>query len=69
MAQKRAQVIAWIAGLALLALHLDFWRAPSNALYFGWLPEELGYRILWMGLAWIYLLCFCGWVWDAELDE
>jgi len=45
--------------LALVFLHLDFWREQRVELDFGWMPEELAYRLAWMALAWLFLLCFC----------
>jgi len=35
-------------------------------LWFGWLPEELAYRIVWVLLAWAYLVFFCTRVWVEE---
>ena len=43
---------------ALVLLHLDFWRPQRAILYFGWLPEEMAYRLVWVFLAWLYLLAF-----------
>lgn len=64
---KRSDVAAAIAAaLVLLALHLDFWRAGRPAVWFGWVPEELLWRLAWMGLAWLYLLWFCARVWREE---
>ena len=58
-----------VGGFALLLfLHLDFWRPRSSELYFGWLPEELGYRVLWMLLAWAYLVFFCRWLWPEATE-
>jgi hypothetical protein len=65
----RGSVHRWIAALGgalLLALHLDFWRPQHSVLHFGWLPEELGYRIAWMLLAWLYLLHFTAYVWRDD---
>lgn len=45
--------------LTLVALHLDFWRVQRVELYFGWLPEELAWRLAWTLLAWVFLLWFC----------
>ena len=58
--------LAWAGFVFLLALHLDFWRPLGTTLYFGWLPEELGYRLLWIFLTWLYLLCFTAWLWPEE---
>ena len=49
------RVVAWLGFAALLALHLDFWRPqrPDEVtLYFGWVPGELAWRLVWMALAW-----------------
>jgi hypothetical protein len=64
------RVIGWL-GLALLVfLHFDFWRPHESVLMFGWLPRELGYRILWVLLAWAYLGFICRWLWrPANPDE
>jgi hypothetical protein len=60
------KLVAW-AGLALLlVLHLDFWRPRRPLLYFGWLPEELAYRVLWMVAASVYLLFFTARVWRED---
>jgi len=58
--------IAWGGFLALLGLHLDFWRPQRVVLWFGWMPEELAYRLAWMALAWIYLVHVCAVVWRDE---
>jgi hypothetical protein len=65
-----SKVAAW-AGLALLIVtHLDFWRPQRPELYFGWMPEDLVYRLLWMLAAWVYLLFFTRKVWgQGTLEE
>ena len=60
------RVIAWAGGLALLLLHFDFWRPQRAVLWFGAVPEELGWRIGWMILAAIYLAWFCGRFFETE---
>jgi hypothetical protein len=57
---------AWIGALLLLVLHLDFWRPQRPTLYFGFLPEDLAWRIGWMILATLYLLFFIAFVWRSE---
>lgn len=52
--QARALLLLLLA--ILLALHFDFWRESRPRLLFGWLPEELAWRLAWMGLATIFLL-------------
>lgn len=61
--------LAWLLALALVVLHLDFWRPRRGVLYLGWLPEELLWRLGWMLLAALYLVWFCGWVWREEPGE
>ncbi len=58
--------IAWALGLLLVALHLDFWRPDRPVLWFGWMPEELLWRLGWMLAAFVYLLWFCARVWRVE---
>ena len=66
-----SKVIAWAGFALLIVTHLDFWRPQRPELYFGWLPEDLAYRLLWMLAAWAYLLFFTRWVWrdDATGDD
>ncbi len=63
MSSRVHQWISVIGLVVLLALHLDFWRPERRDIYFGWLPEELAYRLVWIALAFLYLLHFCSKVW------
>ena len=59
----------WIGGFGLaglLILHHDFWRPPRPRLLFGWLPEELAYRLLWLVLVLVYLVYVCRVLWRDE---
>ena len=58
--------VAWAGFILLIVLHVDFWREQSATLYFGWVPEELAYRLVWMVLAWLYLIYFTRYVWREE---
>ena len=58
--------VAWIGFILLILLHLDFWREQSTTLYFGWIPEEMAYRLVWMFLAWLYLMYFTRFVWRED---
>ena len=63
----RAQrAILWVCFVLLALGHLDFWRPQRVVLYFGWVPEELLYRLVWMFLAWLYLLYVCRYHWRGE---
>lgn len=66
MNRRRTVQLAWSLALILVLLHLDFWRPQRAVLYFGWLPEEMAYRLAWMGLAWLYLEWFTRRVWSGE---
>lgn len=59
------RVIAVVGLAVLLALHHDFWRPQRPEILFGWIPEELAWRLGWMALALAYLLHFCRFVWRA----
>ncbi len=62
--------LALLLGLALVALHLDFWRPPREArIWFGWIPGELLWRLVWMGLAFLYLAWFCARVSDVDASD
>lgn len=60
------RIVAWFGFFALLVLHLDFWRPQRPVIWFGWIPEELAYRFLWLLLAWLYLFFFTAKVWREE---
>ena len=66
MTRRTALWIAWIAGFALVVLHLDYWRGPGGPLLWGWLPSELAYRVVYVGLAWAYILFVCRYVWRED---
>lgn len=55
--------VAWFLGGVLFLLHFDFWRPQRVVLYLGWVPEELAYRLVWVGLATAYLAYFCRFCW------
>jgi uncharacterized membrane protein len=55
-----------IGAVVMTLLHLDFWRPQSDTLMLGWVPEELLYRILYIFLAWVYVLWVCAWLPEAE---
>ncbi len=63
------RAIGWGGFLVLLFLHLDFWRPQRVVLYFGWLPEELLYRLIWMLLAFFYLVHHCTYLWTRDEAE
>lgn len=70
MTRRHLVTLAWIFAVILLLLHLDFWRPQRPVIYFGWLPEEMAYRLGWMLLAWAYLEWFTRKVWSSsDLDE
>ena len=57
------RVVAALGLLGLLFLHIDFWRVRRPRVYMDWMPEELVYRLVWVALAWLYLLYVCRFVW------
>ncbi len=61
------RAILYGAPLVLTLLHLDFWRPQRPRLIGGWIPEELAWRVIWMLLAWGYMLFVCSRVW--RIDE
>jgi len=67
---KRTRLaIAWAGFLVLLALHLDFWRPQRAVLWFGWVPEELLWRLAWMALAWVYLIFVTSFLWRDDPED
>ena len=63
------QCVAWAGLIGLLIAHHDFWRGPREHLLWNWLPAELGYRLLWIAAALLYLLYFCRKVWRSEPES
>lgn len=55
--------VAWGGFAILVALHLDVFGSPGAELRLGWLPDELAYRLVWILLAWGYLLFLCTRLW------
>ena len=63
---KQDKVLAWTGLLVLLLFHIDFWRPQRPNLYFGWLPEEMAYRLIWMVAAGFYLWFFTRRIWKGD---
>jgi len=61
-----ARFLAWAGLIVLLVLHLDSWRPKRDLIWFGWMPEELAWRLVWMGLAFLYLIFFCNRIWKED---
>jgi hypothetical protein len=61
--------IAWAGFVLLLVLHMDFWRPRSDVRLLGWLPEEVLWRLGWMGLAACYLAYLAWKVWPVGGEE
>lgn len=68
MSRRTTTWIAICGFVVLIVLHLDFWRPQRDTLLFGWLPEELAYRLAYCVLAWFYILFVCARVWREEPD-
>ena len=68
MSRSTARRISTIGFVALVLLHLDFWRPQRSRLLFGWLPEELAYRVGFILLAWLFMLFVCSRVWREPAD-
>ncbi|MFT5050771.1 MAG: hypothetical protein ACI8QZ_002174 [Chlamydiales bacterium] len=66
MSSRAHSRLAILFALLLVATHLDFWRPQRPLLVFGWLPEELLWRLCWMAAAFLYLVYFCKYVWREE---
>ncbi len=66
MVRRVELAVAWIGAIVLFALHLDFWRGPRPELVFGFVPEELMYRVVWMLGAVAYLWFFTARVWRGD---
>lgn len=60
------RAVAWGGFALLLFLHHDFWRPQRAVLHFGWLPEELAWRLGFVVLCVAYLVFFCRFVWRED---
>lgn len=60
------RLVAMLGFVVLLVLHFDAWRTPSAAPWWGWLPDELGWRLLWMLGALGYLWWFTSRFWKLK---
>lgn len=72
-APRPVRGLAW-ACLALLLLghcagHLDALRSRPARLLGGWLPEELAWRLGWMGLAFLWLVLACRILWRPREED
>jgi len=62
---RRRWLLAGLGLIALVAAHL--YRTTSTELVLGWIPMELAYRLVWMVMAWVFLLFFTAQIWgDGE---
>ena len=64
--RRLEQALAVVGFAALIVLHVDFWRPQRPDIWLGWIPEELGYRLVWIAASWLYLLFFCGRIWRGD---
>ena len=63
---RPVRAVAWIGFVALVVLHLDFWRTRGSGIWFGWMPEDLAWRLGWIVLAIGYLFFFTAFVWREK---
>lgn len=69
MRRRAAQRLALLFLAGLLLGHLDSWRPQRAVVWFGWLPEELAWRIAWMLAAWAFVVWFTRAVWARETSD
>ena len=58
-------IASWAGFLLLVVLHVDWWRPQRAEPWFGWMPEELAWRLGWMALATVALTVL--WVFTVDL--
>lgn len=70
MSEGRRRVehgLFWVAVVALLAAHMFGVAQGDRALVLGWMPADLVYRVVWIGLAAGLVFWMTGRLWpDAE---
>ena len=67
MTGRIERALFWIAVAILLGLHMLGFGQAGRALVFGWVPLDLAYRVLWMGLAGALVFWMTGRLWpDRE---
>jgi hypothetical protein len=59
----------WIGVAVLLILHVAARRCPGTDLRFGWLPDELAFRIGWMLVSACLVVLITRVVWTIEDEE
>lgn len=69
MSRRTHVAISLCWALLLVATHLDFWRPQRPVLWFGWLPEELLWRLCWMAFAFLFIVHFTARVWPDPQEE
>jgi hypothetical protein len=67
--RRAAQHLSVLCLIGLLVTHVDPWRPQRAEVWFGWLPEELLWRLLWMLAAWAFVAWFTRAVWAREAAE
>lgn len=63
MSPRTERVLFWLAVIGLLALHMVGFGQGERPLLFGWVPADLAYRVLWMGLAAAVVFWMTGRLW------
>lgn len=63
---KPAARWVWLSFPFVLLTHFDFWRVAEPTLIGGWLPPELAWRIVYIFLAWFWIMALCRWAWPGE---
>lgn len=53
----------WLAVAVLLGAHMLGFGQQGRALWFGWLPIDLAYRVAWMGAAAALVFWMTGRLW------
>lgn len=66
---KGARVVGALGLVLLVGGYLDFWREPRARLYFGWLPEELAWRLGYVLACVLYLAFVTRVLWVEEDGE
>jgi hypothetical protein len=56
----------WLATLALAAAHLFRFQHDDSALYLGWLPADLAFRIVWIIAATLLVFAMTSVSWREE---
>ncbi len=66
---RRLRAGFWVATFALTLAHLLRFQHGDEALYLGWLPADLAFRIVWIAAATVVIFVMTSVSWRGDQGE